>query len=188
MSSNKQEDIYEAAMNLFAERGYDGTTIPMIADRAGVGAGTIYRYFENKQSLINLLYEKCLLHFSETLRSHFPYDAVIREQFTHIVHKLFEYAVHHMNVFLFIDAHHEGYYLNDRSRNIYFDFLNFIGEVIENGKKQGIIRELPSYAIISIVYKPFVMLIQLEQSEKIKLTPVLLEKMKESLWDAIRIS
>jgi transposase len=34
-------------MQLFAERGYDGTTIPMIAEKANVGAGTIYRYFEN---------------------------------------------------------------------------------------------------------------------------------------------
>jgi hypothetical protein len=35
----KQEDIFDAAMQLFAERGYDGTTIPMIAEKANVGAG-----------------------------------------------------------------------------------------------------------------------------------------------------
>lgn len=33
MAKNKQEDIFDAAMQLFAERGYDGTTIPMIAEK-----------------------------------------------------------------------------------------------------------------------------------------------------------
>lgn len=33
MAKNKQEDIFEAAIQLFAERGYDGTTIPMIAEK-----------------------------------------------------------------------------------------------------------------------------------------------------------
>ena len=42
----------------FAERGYDGTTIPMIAEKAKVGAGTIYRYFENKEALVNSLFSK----------------------------------------------------------------------------------------------------------------------------------
>ena len=32
-------------MQLFAERGYDGTTIPMIAEKAKVGAGTILSLF-----------------------------------------------------------------------------------------------------------------------------------------------
>ncbi|MEC2439513.1 helix-turn-helix domain containing protein, partial [Bacillus cereus] len=52
MAKNKQEDIFDAAMQLFAELGYDGTTIPMIAENAKVGAGTSYRYFENKEALV----------------------------------------------------------------------------------------------------------------------------------------
>ena len=43
MAKNKRDDIMEAALILFAERGYDGTTVPMIAEKAKVGAGTIYR-------------------------------------------------------------------------------------------------------------------------------------------------
>ena len=45
--SDKSTAILEAALALFAERGYDGTPVPLIAEKAGVGAGTIYRYFES---------------------------------------------------------------------------------------------------------------------------------------------
>ena len=67
MAQNKREAILKAAMELFGELGYDGTTMPMIADRAKVGAGTIYRYFENKETLVNLLFQDCVITFSEIL-------------------------------------------------------------------------------------------------------------------------
>ena len=67
MAQNKRDDILNAAMELFGELGYDGTTVPMIAERAKVGAGTIYRYFENKESLVNILFQDCVKEFSKTL-------------------------------------------------------------------------------------------------------------------------
>lgn len=36
MSETKRELILEAAMVLFEQRGFDGTTVPMIVDKAGV--------------------------------------------------------------------------------------------------------------------------------------------------------
>ena len=57
MSSNdKREEIVRAALELIAENGFHGAPMAMIAERARVGAGTIYRYFENKDLLIAGLY------------------------------------------------------------------------------------------------------------------------------------
>ena len=56
--SDKREAIMQAALELFVERGFYGTAVPEIADRAGVGAGTIYRYFESKEALVNALYRE----------------------------------------------------------------------------------------------------------------------------------
>lgn len=49
--------IIEASLALFAERGFDATTIPEIAAAAGVGAGTIYRYFATKDVLGNAVWQ-----------------------------------------------------------------------------------------------------------------------------------
>ena len=45
---DKREAILEAALELFAERGFHGTAVPLIAAKAHVGAGTIYRHFKDK--------------------------------------------------------------------------------------------------------------------------------------------
>jgi len=43
-----------AARELFAERGFDGATLRAIAERAGMGASSIYRHVESKEELLVL--------------------------------------------------------------------------------------------------------------------------------------
>ncbi|HQM90514.1 MAG TPA: helix-turn-helix domain-containing protein, partial [Syntrophales bacterium] len=51
-NSDKRDEILRAALELIAEHGFHGAPMAMVAERAGVGAGTIYRYFEGKDALI----------------------------------------------------------------------------------------------------------------------------------------
>ncbi|HEX9037498.1 MAG TPA: TetR/AcrR family transcriptional regulator [Ktedonobacterales bacterium] len=48
---DKRQAILEAAQELFAEQGYDETTIAEIARAAGVAVGTVYLYFTNKHEI-----------------------------------------------------------------------------------------------------------------------------------------
>jgi AcrR family transcriptional regulator len=49
--ANRQEEILDAAVQLFAEHGYSDTDTQLLADRLGVGKGTLYRYFPSKEHL-----------------------------------------------------------------------------------------------------------------------------------------
>ncbi|MCK8827524.1 TetR/AcrR family transcriptional regulator [Natroniella acetigena] len=53
----KEERIIAAAIEKFSKKGANSTTIQEVATAAGVGKGTIYRYFENKEGLISSLIE-----------------------------------------------------------------------------------------------------------------------------------
>lgn len=44
--------IADAALELFAEQGYDDTTVAQVAARAGVSTATVARYFPTKESLL----------------------------------------------------------------------------------------------------------------------------------------
>ncbi len=47
----KREVILNTALKIFAREGYADTDVQVIADLAGVGKGTVYRHFGNKQEL-----------------------------------------------------------------------------------------------------------------------------------------
>ncbi|MGA9174516.1 MAG: helix-turn-helix domain-containing protein, partial [Thermoactinomyces sp.] len=49
--NDKQKDIIRAALELFAEKGYDGTTTQAIAQKAKVSEKTLFKYFGSKQEL-----------------------------------------------------------------------------------------------------------------------------------------
>ena len=56
-AQRNRERVLEAAKELFAERGV-GVTLDDIADRAGVGVGTVYRRYPNKDALLDELFEE----------------------------------------------------------------------------------------------------------------------------------
>lgn len=55
-AERNRQRILEAATDLFAERGL-GVTLDDIAHHAGVGVGTVYRRFPDKEQLIDALFE-----------------------------------------------------------------------------------------------------------------------------------
>ena len=50
-STAKRTAILDQAIHAFAELGFRGADVQVIADRAGVGKGTVYRYFGSKKDL-----------------------------------------------------------------------------------------------------------------------------------------
>lgn len=47
----REQDIIDAAYALFREQDYTTVTIEQIADKAGVGKGTIYKHFQSKEEI-----------------------------------------------------------------------------------------------------------------------------------------
>ena len=56
--TNKRNLITDAAVEVFAERGFHQARISDIAKRAGVADGTIYLYFRNKEDLLLSIFEE----------------------------------------------------------------------------------------------------------------------------------
>lgn len=51
----REEEVLQAALDLFLEMGEDRVTVEMIAEKVGIGKGTIYKHFETKDEIYLLL-------------------------------------------------------------------------------------------------------------------------------------
>jgi AcrR family transcriptional regulator len=56
--------LYDIAIRMISDRGYEATTLREIAGAAGVSVGLLYRYFPNKQAVIIALYDELSREFA----------------------------------------------------------------------------------------------------------------------------
>lgn len=64
-SRRTQEAVVAAALGLFAEHGYDGTSMADIAARAGIAVGAVYRHYRTKRQLLLVLMDRMVGEIAE---------------------------------------------------------------------------------------------------------------------------
>lgn len=74
----RREAILAAALDEFAERGFEGARLEDVARRAGVAKGTIYLYFADKDSLFQDLVRSAITPFIATLEAARSVDMPLR--------------------------------------------------------------------------------------------------------------
>jgi len=58
----RRQEILDGAASMFAERGFDGTSIATIAQKCGVSKALLYHYYESKEALLfDMLHSHCNL-------------------------------------------------------------------------------------------------------------------------------
>ena len=65
---DKPQQIIEAAVRVFARRGYYNSRVSDIAREAGIAAGTIYLYFKTKDDILVTLFRDKMAEFVDSLR------------------------------------------------------------------------------------------------------------------------
>ena len=63
VAGDKEARILAAAVRVFAERGYHGSSMAVVAREAGVATGTTYLYFDRKQDLLVTLFQRHLTEY-----------------------------------------------------------------------------------------------------------------------------
>jgi TetR/AcrR family fatty acid metabolism transcriptional regulator len=138
---DKRRQILEAAVTIFARKGYFTARISDIASAAGVADGTIYLYFKNKEDIIASVFAQVIeIHMTrakeEIARASTPREkllAIARHQLTALSERrdvaiLFQTELRQAALMSRISA---------RELRAYFDLLT---GVIEEGQKQGVFR------------------------------------------------
>jgi AcrR family transcriptional regulator len=64
---DKRRKVLDAALVMFADRGFHGTTMPDVAKASKVGTGTLYHYFEDKEQLVNEVFRDFKLQLRAAL-------------------------------------------------------------------------------------------------------------------------
>lgn len=183
---DKREAILEAALGLFVERGFHGTAVPEIAERAGVGAGTIYRHFASKEAMVNALFQQHKQALTGRVLRDFPIDAVAREQFRALWHRMARFAVEEPLGFAFLELHNHRSYLDADSLAIEARIREFGIGFLQAAQRRGEVRSVDPMVLIGIVMGSFIGLVRFAAECKLVLDDAAWRTAEQCVWEAIR--
>lgn len=128
-----------AALDLFTGQGYHASTTPLIASKARVAEGTIYRHFATKEHLFNEIYRAGLRLFTGVVADS-PLEAPCHTRLEGIANVWCDIAVREPALvrIVFVRAFRAPF--DDRSRAATADFSQAVQRVVAGGKAEGKVR------------------------------------------------
>lgn len=184
--ADKRQTILEAAVHLFAGRGFHGTPVPMVAEKAKVGLGTIYRYFADKEVLVNEVYRHYKIEFSTAIIASFPVDGSPREQLRSLWRAMTQYATANPDVVRFCELHHHADYLDRESLALEDRLLTQFVNMLDEAKNSAGIKDMAGGVLFAIVWGSFLTMMRGIWEGRILNTQENMSDAEACVWDAIR--
>lgn len=144
--SEKYQRILDAAVAVFAEKGFFVSRVSDIAERANVADGTVYLYFKNKDEILASAINTAFDGFMSSARTQLeglasPSDRLRRLAYLHL--KALG-SNRNMAVVFQMELRQSTRSLSEFSHEHLVDYFNLVREAIVEGKKNGEFRpDLP---------------------------------------------
>lgn len=185
----KRHEILRAALEQIAAHGFHEAPIATIAERAGVGAGTIYRYFANKDLLINELFLEIHAKISATLADGHPPQAPIRARFLHLGTTLLRYFLTTPLEFRFLEQYFNSPYgvafRRDRLMGAGTE-EDLCRRLLEEGVRQQIVKDLPLAVLFSLAFGPLLSVARDHIAGFVHLDEAMILQTVQACWDGLK--
>ena len=188
-TSDKRRDIMQATLELIAEQGFHGAPMAEVAEKAGVAAGTIYRYFESKDALITELHQELENKIMAVLQEGYPSGRPLRERFLYLIRELLRYFITNPLHFRYM----EQYFNSPYGISLHRDRLlgrsgnhDILMDIFELGIEQQVLKDFPKAILFSLAFGPLIFMMRDHILGFVVLDEALINQTTEACWDAIK--
>ena len=184
--ADKQDVIFAATLTLVSVRGFHDAPMSLIAHEAGVGVGTIYRYFGNKEDLINALYKRLKRQLAQAMLVNYSADLPLWERFRRIWINTARYYIDHPLEAAFMEQYANSPFLKPETADVPAEYSQPVYEFFEKGVYEGVFKNLPTELFASLTLEVAVSLAKKHCAGAIVLDDAALERAVSACWDAIK--
>ena len=191
-ATDKRARILEAATRLIAQNGFHGSPTAMIAAEAGVGAGTLYRYFVDKDALITEIHQEIEACLHQHLQTNYPLGASIRQRLDHYFIGLMRFFIDHPLEFKFLGQFYDSPYGVELRRDKILSKpagdsgCETIRGLFEQGMSEGIVKDLPLVLLFALFIGSLTSAVRDHILGFIDLDDGLKHRLADAFWDAIK--
>jgi AcrR family transcriptional regulator len=140
-----RQKLLRAALELFTGEGFLASTTPIIAQRAGVAEGTIYRHFSGKEQLLNEVF-RGTQRWATGVVKEVDADRSLKapERLSRIARRFVETAERDPAGARMLLRQRDAKFLDPQSRDAAREFREALQQVVAAGKADGLVRAGPA--------------------------------------------
>jgi AcrR family transcriptional regulator len=187
-----QRNIVSATLSLIAEHGFHGASAQMIANKANVGVGTIYRYFKGKDDLIHAVAIDIEDNLGLALLKGDPEELQFKERFVRLNLNMTSYLIDNPAEFSFMEQYYASPYGMSKGKEmlVWGDFgskksAGYFKSLFEDGKAGQLIKDLPLVTLYSLTLGSIVFLVNGRNAGLFDLDEMTIQKTIEESWNVI---
>ena len=189
---NKRDDVIQATLEIIAENGFHNAPTSLIADRANVGMGTIYRYFKSKDELIHAIYSERLNIAKEYTLADYDIASPLKERYIRLCRNFFDYMINNPLDYGFFEQYRNSPYgLKEQSDNM----LGFkhgetpdsypLLQLFSEGQELKVIKDMKLPLLVALTMSPVFNLAGLWISKTLKIEDEEINQFFSASWDAV---
>jgi TetR/AcrR family fatty acid metabolism transcriptional regulator len=145
-SDDKRQRILQAAVKVFARKGYFAAKVSEIAKRAGVADGTIYLYFRNKEDILISLFDEIMAEHVEEGRRALAQAATPAERLLTVAERHLGLLDRNRDlaVVFQVELRQSTRFMKRFSASWLKDYFALLDDAVEEAQRDGLLRaELP---------------------------------------------
>ncbi|GHV94981.1 TetR family transcriptional regulator [Spirochaetia bacterium] len=181
--SSKRDDLLNAALKLIARQGFHAAPMSQIAVEANIGVGTIYRYFKNKDELINGLYLEIRKRMAEAIGKGQDEAAPVKAQFVKSLQNLIRYLIENPTEIQFTEQYEHSPFITDETKAEIEKVASPISDLLIRAQKEKLLKPLP-FPVLMAMFSGASMGLLKAYLQK-KSSPAKMNEAIEAIWDML---
>ncbi|EJI1393716.1 TetR/AcrR family transcriptional regulator [Vibrio parahaemolyticus] len=183
---DKRDQILAAAEQLIAESGFQGLSMQKLANEAGVAAGTIYRYFSDKEHLLEEVRLNVAKRIASAVQAGVNDDMPLKERYRTMWINIWNLAGSNLNA-ISNRVQYDSLPCTTRNKTWELERKMFaqVDRLFNQGKEEGVFKPLDNEVLSGLSFEASVALARKHALGFYQLDDDALEAAIEASWDAI---
>ncbi len=183
---DKRVQILNAAERLIAESGFLGLSMQKLANEAGVAAGTIYRYFSDKEHLMEEVRLNVAQRVATAVQANVSDEMPLKLRYRTMWLNIWNFANSNVSA-VSNRAQYDSLPVttNNNIRELERKMFSQVDRLFDQGKEEGVFKSLHNDVLAGLSFEPSVALARKHALGFYQLSNDELEAAIEASWDAI---
>ncbi|HEQ3535476.1 TPA: TetR/AcrR family transcriptional regulator [Vibrio parahaemolyticus] len=183
---DKRDQILAAAEQLIAESGFQGLSMQKLANEASVAAGTIYRYFSDKEHLLEEVRLNVAKRIASAVQAGVNDDMPLKERYRTMWLNIWNLAGSNLNA-ISNRVQYDSLPCTTRNKTWELERKMFaqVDRLFNQGKEEGVFKPLDNEVLSGLSFEASVALARKHALGFYQLDDDALEAAIEASWDAI---